>query len=347
YFWDDKKVTGNTTTSVAAATGVVPVFVREGAIIPTAPFAKSTFFIAADNLVVHAYTGADGVFQLYEDDGVSEKFRTKNELRVTELRYTQQDLGVQVGAAQGTYAAAPSSRVYQVVYHGLTAAASLYINGTAIAPYASQASIPAGKDGAVWDATNKLLNVYVASRSVSGTFKISTSSVSTGTGGNGGSGGTGGSSGGAGGRGGAAGGGGASTGGAGGSSTGGSGGGGGAAAGGGGGGGGSTGGVSGGTGAGGASAGAGGTVGSGGTASGMGGSSNGGSGAGGSSGATGGNPTGGAGGGPGSSGGGSGCSCETATAVRSGEILQLFGMLAVAAIVLSSRRRRTRRAGVR
>jgi len=44
YFWDDKKYTGGTTTSITAATGVVPAFVRAGAIIPMAPFAKSTFF---------------------------------------------------------------------------------------------------------------------------------------------------------------------------------------------------------------------------------------------------------------------------------------------------------------
>ena len=65
YFWDDKKYAGDKTESISAATGVVPAFVKEGAIIPMAPFAKSTFFIPKDNLLVHAYTGADGSsFQL-------------------------------------------------------------------------------------------------------------------------------------------------------------------------------------------------------------------------------------------------------------------------------------------
>ena len=185
-----------------------------------APFAKSTFFIPKDSLLIHAYTGADGVFQLYEDDGVTERFRTKNEVRVTALRFTQQDLGVEVGAAQGTYTGAPSSRTYQVIYHGLSATAQLYINGTAISPYASQSAIPTGNNGAVWDAAKNLLNVYVASRPVDGTFRISTGSGVTGTGGaSGGTGGTSGSggSGGSAGRGGAgSGGAGASTGGAGG-----------------------------------------------------------------------------------------------------------------------------------
>jgi alpha-glucosidase (family GH31 glycosyl hydrolase) len=191
YFWDDKKYAGDKTESISAATGVVPAFVREGAIIPMAPFAKSTFFIPKDNLLVHAYTGADGSpFQLYEDDGVSEKYRTKDESRVTELRFTQQDLAVEIGASKGTYAGAPASRSYQVVYHGLSAAVDLYVNGTAISAYASQASVPAGKDGAVWDAAKSLLNVYLAARPVDAALRIATSSTVTATGGATGGGGT-------------------------------------------------------------------------------------------------------------------------------------------------------------
>jgi alpha-D-xyloside xylohydrolase len=192
YFWDDKKYPGDMTVSISAATGVVPAFVREGGIVPMSPFAKSTFFIPKDVLLVHAYTGADGSFQLYEDDGVTEKFRTKGEIRQTGLRFTQQDLGVEIAAAQGSYSGAPTSRSYQVIYHGLSAAVSLYVDGAAIPAYASQTSIPAGQDGTVWDSGAKLLNVYVAARPVDTTVRISTSSSPTGTGVDSGTGGTGG-----------------------------------------------------------------------------------------------------------------------------------------------------------
>jgi alpha-glucosidase (family GH31 glycosyl hydrolase) len=191
YFWDDKKYAGDSTQNVSAAVGVMPAFVKEGAIMPMAPFAKSTFFIPKDSLVVHAYTGADGAFQLFEDDGVSEKYRTKNESRLTELKFTQQDLGVEIGAAKGTFSGAATSRAYQVVYHGLSASVDLFVNGTAISSYASQTAIPTGKDGSVWDATKKLLNVYVASRTVDGAVRISTSATApAGTGGTSGGGGT-------------------------------------------------------------------------------------------------------------------------------------------------------------
>jgi MYXO-CTERM domain-containing protein len=186
YFWDDKKYAGDKTESITAATGVVPAFVKEGAVIPMAPFAKSTFFIPKDNLLVHVYAGADGSFVLYEDDGVSEKFRTKNELRTTNLSYVHKDLGVLIGAAQGTFTGAPTARTYSVVYHGLSDSVPLFLNGTSLKSYANETSIPAAEDGTTWDATKKLLIVHVASKPVTGSVWIANSAdapIPSGTGG--------------------------------------------------------------------------------------------------------------------------------------------------------------------
>ncbi|MBN2196938.1 MAG: DUF5110 domain-containing protein [Polyangiaceae bacterium] len=191
-FWDDTRHAGDTTEDVNAATGELPVFVREGAIIPMAPYATSTFFIPQDQLIVHAYAGADGTFALYEDDGVTERFRTQGELRRTNLRLSQQDLVVEIGVAAGTYSGAPTSRSYQVVYHGLSAAPEMYVNGTPVPSHASEDAVPAGQDGAVWDAGAELLTVFVAARPVDETTWIASAAEVTlpgtgGTGGNGGS----------------------------------------------------------------------------------------------------------------------------------------------------------------
>ena len=183
YFWDDKQYAGDKTESVSAATGVVPAFVKAGAIIPMAPFAKSTFFIPKDVLVIHVYTGADGSFRLYEDDGVTEKFRTKNELRTTDLGYTEQDLGLEVGASQGTFAGAAASRSYQIVYHGLSSSKSLYVNTTALSSLATAPTLPASQDGTMWDSSKNLLNVYLAPRPVNSAFRVATASGMPGTGG--------------------------------------------------------------------------------------------------------------------------------------------------------------------
>jgi alpha-glucosidase (family GH31 glycosyl hydrolase) len=176
-FWNDKLYNGDQTINYYAATGVTPVFAREGAIIPMAPFAKSTFFIPKDTLHIHIYTGADGSFQLYEDDGVTEKYRTKNEFRLTDMQFSREDLSLSIGASVGSFTGAPSSRSYMIIYHGLTAAVSLYCNGKAISSFAGIAGIPANQNGTVWDSQNKLLNVRIASSPVNSDLRISTSAV--------------------------------------------------------------------------------------------------------------------------------------------------------------------------
>jgi len=171
-FWNDKKYTGNQTLSYYAAIGVLPVFTKEGSIIPMSPFAKSTFFIPQDSLLIHVYTGADGSFQLYEDDGVTEKFRTKNEFRTTDIKYTQNELGVEVQAATGDFTGALDHRAYRIIYHGLSASTTLYCDTSSIKSYSKLSSIPANTNGTYWDSTNKLLYVNIASRSVNSMFTV-------------------------------------------------------------------------------------------------------------------------------------------------------------------------------
>ncbi|MBN1575603.1 MAG: glycoside hydrolase family 31 protein [Chitinispirillaceae bacterium] len=172
YFWDDKKYAGDKTESISAATGVVPVFVKEGAIIPMAPFAKSTFFIPPDTLFVHVYTGADGSFQLYEDDGVTEKFRTKKAFRITDIRFNQSDLGTVIDASKGSFTGAPANRSCRIVYHGLSATVPMYLDGTAISTFTKIADIPAHRNGSVWDTEKKLLTVQLPSRPVDNALRV-------------------------------------------------------------------------------------------------------------------------------------------------------------------------------
>ncbi|MBN1306548.1 MAG: glycoside hydrolase family 31 protein, partial [Chitinispirillaceae bacterium] len=171
-FWNDKPYTGDQTVSYPAATGVIPVFVKEGAIVPMAPFAKSTFFIPKDTLIIHVYTGADGSFHLYEDDGVTEKFRTKNEFRVTDLQFTEEHLRLAVGASDGTFYGAPSRRSWRIMYHGLSAATALYLDTVAIQSYTGTSGIPADGNGTVWNSADKLQTVYLSSLPVERSFFI-------------------------------------------------------------------------------------------------------------------------------------------------------------------------------
>jgi MYXO-CTERM domain-containing protein len=116
-FWTGQSFAGDTTVAYRASRGRLPLFVRAGAVIPMAPFAESTAFLRRDVLDVHVWPGADGWFELVEDDGVSERFAS-GERRVTAIAWNDADRTLTIGAATGTYRGAPAARRITVVVHG-------------------------------------------------------------------------------------------------------------------------------------------------------------------------------------------------------------------------------------
>ena len=117
-FWNDKKYKGGQVVQFPAKFGELPVFVKEGAIIPKHQYAKSTFWIQPETLILDVYAGKNGSYTLYEDDGVTERYKTKNEKRFTEILYNDKTRQVTVKAARGKYNNAPENRTYQIVFHG-------------------------------------------------------------------------------------------------------------------------------------------------------------------------------------------------------------------------------------
>jgi alpha-D-xyloside xylohydrolase len=151
-FWNDSLLKGNQVLDYPAPLGKLPLFIKAGAIIPMANFALSTAFIPADSLNIHVYTGKDGSFNLYEDDGITEAYRDKNEKRITAIHFQQSTLALTIDAAKGTYANAPVERAYEIIFHGLSKPVSLEVNGV--------------KAKAIWNADKKTLSVLVPKTSV-------------------------------------------------------------------------------------------------------------------------------------------------------------------------------------
>jgi alpha-D-xyloside xylohydrolase len=146
-YWTEEKVAGNKDITASDPTGSqIPLFIRAGAVIPMYPVCLGTKFLHRDTLIVHAYTGANGTFALYEDDGVSVKYR-KGESRQTQIIYCDAGKQVVIDAAQGAgFSGAPSARTYTIVFHGLSEAVNLTAAGGEI-------NQPA------WDAATKTLTV--------------------------------------------------------------------------------------------------------------------------------------------------------------------------------------------
>jgi alpha-D-xyloside xylohydrolase len=126
-YWSDEKFAGNRELSVNDNDGSnMPLFVREGAVIPMHPVCMGVKWMHRDTLMLHVYTGSDGTFELYEDDGETHMHR-EGQFMTTAIQYCDEGTHLLINAAEGTYEGAPEKRTYQVYFHGLEAEPELTV----------------------------------------------------------------------------------------------------------------------------------------------------------------------------------------------------------------------------
>lgn len=70
-FWTAKRMEGRTTVTVPTSLETMPLFVRAGSIVPTGPVKQFVTEPSSELVRLTVYPGADGRFQLYDDDGLS------------------------------------------------------------------------------------------------------------------------------------------------------------------------------------------------------------------------------------------------------------------------------------
>ncbi len=109
----DAKRYENGSHSVAVDMESVPVFVKAGSILPMAVIEKADGTVAqsipelrAAPLEIRVYTGADGRFELYEDEGENYDYE-KGEFSWTAFEWDDKASVLKIGAREGGYAGAP------------------------------------------------------------------------------------------------------------------------------------------------------------------------------------------------------------------------------------------------
>jgi alpha-D-xyloside xylohydrolase len=73
-FYTGRSTKGGQTITAAAPYERMPLFVRAGSIVPTGPAIQHTGEAKGAPVTLNVYTGADGSFSLYEDDGTSRQY---------------------------------------------------------------------------------------------------------------------------------------------------------------------------------------------------------------------------------------------------------------------------------
>lgn len=110
--WHD----GGETIDAAAPYDRMPLFVRAGSIVPTGPAIQYTSEQPDGPIVLQVFTGADGHYSLYEDDGISPAYKKGAFARVP-VSWDDKAGVLTIGAREGSYPGMPAKRAISVRFY--------------------------------------------------------------------------------------------------------------------------------------------------------------------------------------------------------------------------------------
>ncbi len=106
---------GGQTLVADAPYGKMPVYVKEGSIIPTGPDLQYTSEKPADPLTLFVYTGKDGSFDLYEDEGVNYNYEQGQSSKIN-FSYNENEKTLTISEREGAFKGMLEKRTINVVW---------------------------------------------------------------------------------------------------------------------------------------------------------------------------------------------------------------------------------------
>ena len=113
-FWTDERLSGGRTITAAAPLDRIPLYIREGAVIPMADCVRYIGEKPDQTIHVHVYGEKPAAYTLYEDDGVSYRYE-RGDMVKTCLAFDGETLSHTV--VDGNEALVPEGRTYELIVH--------------------------------------------------------------------------------------------------------------------------------------------------------------------------------------------------------------------------------------
>lgn len=93
----------------------MPLFVKAGSILPFGPDLQYTSEKPADDITLYVYTGADGTFTLYEDEGTNYNYE-KGAFATIPMTYNEATKTLAIGERKGSFNGMLQSRKFNIVW---------------------------------------------------------------------------------------------------------------------------------------------------------------------------------------------------------------------------------------
>jgi len=110
-----KYIDGGQTIHAEAPLDRMPVYVKEGSIIPAGPEIQYASEKQADPLTLYVYTGKDASFMLYEDEGENYNYE-KNKYTTINVVYTEATKTLTLGNRTGEFQGMKTGRKFHIVW---------------------------------------------------------------------------------------------------------------------------------------------------------------------------------------------------------------------------------------
>lgn len=130
-FFTGKRYSGGASFTAHYAVDEIPVFVREGALVPEQNPSDYSDERPLDTLIVNVYGSGEGRFDLYEDDGVSLEY-AKGAVADTVMTHVMDRDGLQhltIGPTRGAFHGQVAQRAYHLRIHATGKPSSLSVDG--------------------------------------------------------------------------------------------------------------------------------------------------------------------------------------------------------------------------
>ncbi len=184
YYWNDQTYQGGQSVTISTPLNILPLFVKEGSIIPMQPVMYYTDEFSMDTLFLDIYpsTTKEAEFSLYEDDGKTLDYQTGSygttdfSAQVTQSA-SNFNILVNIENSVGTYNGKVMNRTYVAVIHKIKNNPSIvYTNGLAIPEEQSYSLLRSSLQGYFFDQAENKLYVQV-SASTDSSYRISINNI--------------------------------------------------------------------------------------------------------------------------------------------------------------------------
>jgi len=129
-FYTGKYIDGGQTINAAAPLDRVPLYVKEGSIVPYGPEIQYALQPTDGMLKIFVYTGKDGSFNFYEDEGINYNYE-KGNFSVIPLKYNEATKTLEVGTRTGQFENMTAEREIQIYFIGKESAKQFDLNAVA------------------------------------------------------------------------------------------------------------------------------------------------------------------------------------------------------------------------